>query len=60
LVVLGKRPRRPRDAAYRAFFGLVAVHIGAAIAGDKAHEAELRHDEALAEIDRAKTAFHST
>ena len=40
LAVLGVSPRQPLDAAYEAFQWLVAGHIGTAIAGAQAHEAE--------------------
>ncbi len=59
LLVVGISPRRPLDAEYRTFFGLVAAHIGTAISDARAYEAERRRAEALAEIDRAKTAFFS-
>ncbi|MHB8815051.1 MAG: ATP-binding protein [Steroidobacteraceae bacterium] len=55
----GASPRRPLDEAYRAFFGLVAGQIAAAIADTQAIEAERRRAEALAEIHRAKTLFFS-
>ncbi len=59
LLVVGVGPRRPLDDAYRAFFNLVAGHIGTRIAEARAYEAERRRAEALAELDRAKTAFFS-
>ena len=59
LLALGVSPRRVWDAPYRAFFDLVAGHIGTALADAGAHEAERRRADALAEIDRAKTAFFS-
>src|SRR3954452_25071153 len=59
LLALGVSPRRVWDAPYRAFFDLVAGHIGRALADAGAHEAERRRADALAEIDRAKTAFFS-
>ncbi len=59
LLALGVSPRRVWDGPYRAFFDLVAGHIGTALADAGAHEAERRRAEALAEIDRAKTAFFS-
>ena len=52
-------PRQLLDAAYRTFFDLVAGHIGTAVSDAKAYEAEQKRAEALAEIDRAKTAFFS-
>ena len=48
---------RPLDDEYRGFLGLVAGQIAAGIASARAYEAERRRAEALAELDRAKTAF---
>ena len=59
LLVVGVSPRRPLDAAYRTFFNLVAGHIATAISGAQAYEAQRERAEALAQIDRAKTAFFS-
>src|SRR4051812_8355660 len=59
LLALGVSPRRVWDAPYRAFFDLVAAHLATALADAGAHEAERRGADALAEIDRAKTAFFS-
>ena len=47
------------DEDYRSFLGLIAGQIAAAIANGEAYEEERRRAEALAEIDRAKTAFFS-
>lgn len=58
-VIAGASPRRLLDEAYLAFFGLAAGQIASAIADAQAIEAERRHAAALAEIDRAKTAFFS-
>ena len=44
---------------YRDFFDLAAARISAAIANARAYEEERRRAEALAELDRAKTAFFS-
>jgi PAS domain S-box-containing protein len=59
LAVLGVSPRRVFDDACRTFFSLIAGHIGAAISDARAYEAEQKRAEALAELDRAKTAFFS-
>ncbi len=59
LMIAGVSPRRALDAEYRNFFGLVAQHISKAIADARAYELERKRAEALAEIDRAKTAFFS-
>ncbi|MGS1033621.1 ATP-binding protein [Burkholderia glumae] len=59
VVVLGASPRRPFNAAYASFQDLVAGHIETAIANAFAYEQERKRAEALAEIDRGKTAFFS-
>jgi signal transduction histidine kinase/DNA-binding response OmpR family regulator len=58
-LVAGASSRRVLDPAYQTFFDLVASHIGTAIAEAQAHEAARKRAEALAELDRAKTAFFS-
>jgi PAS domain S-box-containing protein len=58
-LVSGLSPRRVTDADYRSFLDLVAGHIGTSIANARAYEEERKRAEALAEIDRAKTAFFS-
>jgi signal transduction histidine kinase/CheY-like chemotaxis protein len=58
-LVSGLSPRRVVDGDYKAFLNLVAGHIGASIANAGAYEEERKRAEALAEIDRAKTAFFS-
>jgi PAS domain S-box-containing protein len=58
-LVAGLSPRRVVDAEYRSFFDLIASHLATAIANAHAHEAEKQRAEALAEINRAKTAFFS-
>lgn len=58
-VVLGASPRRPLDAEYTRFLDLVALHASTAIANALAYEQEARRAQALAELDRAKTAFFS-
>jgi signal transduction histidine kinase len=50
---------RPYDDGYRNFVGLFVGQIAAALASAHAHEDERRRSEALAELDRAKTAFFS-
>ncbi|WP_375759515.1 ATP-binding protein [Corallococcus exercitus] len=59
LLVLGMSPRLPADASYLSFLELVSGGLGAAIAGARAYEDARRQAEALAELDRAKTAFFS-
>ncbi|HTY70136.1 MAG TPA: ATP-binding protein [Alphaproteobacteria bacterium] len=59
VLVAGINPRRRLDDEYRGFFDLVAGQLATAIANARAYEEERRRAEALAEIDRAKTAFFS-
>jgi signal transduction histidine kinase/CheY-like chemotaxis protein len=59
VLVVGLNPFRLYDEDYSGFLGLVARQIGAAIASAEAYQEERRRAEALAEIDRAKTAFFS-
>ena len=59
VLVLGISSRLPFDEAYRGFFELVAGEVAAAISNARASEKERQRAEALAEIDRAKTAFFS-
>ncbi|MGH3472412.1 MAG: ATP-binding protein [Nocardioidaceae bacterium] len=56
-VVVGLNPLRPFDDTYRAFCRLVADQISAALANATARQAERQRANALAELDRAKTAF---
>ncbi len=58
-LVVGLNPFRTVDQAYRGFVDLLAGQIAAALATARAYETERRRAEALAEIDRAKTAFFS-
>ncbi|HZR84026.1 MAG TPA: ATP-binding protein [Candidatus Binatia bacterium] len=57
LLVAGVSPRRGRDSDDGAFFELVAGQVARALASADAYEAESRRAAALAELDRAKTAF---
>jgi signal transduction histidine kinase/CheY-like chemotaxis protein len=59
LIVLGVSARLNFDQSYRDFFHLLQTQVAAAIANGRAHEEERQRAEALAEIDRAKTAFFS-
>ena len=59
LVVVGVSARLRVTDAYRVFFELVAGAVGIAIASARTLEAEHHKAEALAELDRAKTAFFS-
>jgi hypothetical protein len=56
-LLVGLNLRRPFDEQYRSFLALVADQLARAVANARAHEEERKRAEALAEIDRAKTAF---
>jgi len=58
-LVIGINPRRPFDDGYRSFLDLVAVQVATALTNARAYDAERQRAEALAAIDRAKTAFFS-
>ena len=58
-LIAGISPRRRFDEAYGSFLDLAAGRISMAIANAVAYQAERKRAEALAEIDRAKTAFFS-
>ena len=58
-VVIGPSPRRVLDDGYHSFLSLIAGQIAAGIADAQAYEAERARAEALAEINRAKSAFFS-
>ncbi len=59
LLVAGISSRREFDDEYKGFFDLVVSNVATAIANADAYEAERKRAEALAELDRAKTAFFS-
>ncbi|WP_437661409.1 ATP-binding protein [Sorangium sp. So ce1182] len=58
-LVAGVSPRLVLDDDYRSFLRLVASHSATAIQSARASEEERRRLLALAELDRAKTAFFS-
>jgi PAS domain S-box-containing protein len=58
LVAALNRHRR-FDDAYRGFVELVAGHMAAAVGSARSYQAQQQRAEALAELDRAKTAFFS-
>ena len=58
-LVAGISPRRGFDDDYADFLRLLSANIAGAIAAVRALEDERRRAEALAELDRAKTAFFS-
>jgi PAS domain S-box-containing protein len=59
LLVGGISSRLKFDESYKAFYELAANQIALALAKTRAYEEERKRAEALAEIDRAKTAFFS-
>ncbi len=59
ILIAATSPRLMLDDAYRDFLSLVASQIGTAVAGAQALEEAQARAEALAELDRAKTAFFS-
>jgi signal transduction histidine kinase len=59
VMVLGVSARLAFDARYRDFFELLRAQVAAAIAQARALEQERKRVEALAALDRAKTAFFS-
>jgi two-component sensor histidine kinase len=59
ILIFGVSPRRALDDSYRGFYELAADHIISSIRNARAYEEERRRAEALAELDRAKTAFFS-
>jgi signal transduction histidine kinase/DNA-binding response OmpR family regulator len=58
-LIVGLSPYRLFDASYVEFLKLAAAQIAVAIASADAYQEERRRVEALAELDRAKTAFFS-
>ena len=59
VLVVGISPRRALDDSYQGFLRLVAGSLASVIADARAYEEERQRGEALAELDRAKTAFFS-
>ncbi|MGH9643087.1 MAG: sensor histidine kinase, partial [Terriglobales bacterium] len=59
VLICGVSPHRVLDEGYRTFFELAAGQIVTAIRNARALEEERKRAEALAEIDRTKTAFFS-
>jgi signal transduction histidine kinase len=59
ILLAGVSSRLPLNEAYRAFYDLLVAGVTAAVANARAYEEERKRAEALAEIDRAKTAFFS-
>jgi PAS domain S-box-containing protein len=59
IMILGASSRLPLNDLYRGFYELLLTAISASLATTRAREDERRQAEALAAIDRAKTAFFS-
>jgi signal transduction histidine kinase/DNA-binding response OmpR family regulator len=59
MFVAALNPCRPFDAGYRSFVDLFVGQIASGLANVHAYEEERRRAQALAELDRAKTAFFS-
>ncbi|HKS68917.1 MAG TPA: ATP-binding protein, partial [Ktedonobacterales bacterium] len=59
MLVAGVNPMRALDDAYQGYYDLVVGHLAAGFTAAHAYEEERKRAEALAEIDRAKTAFFS-
>ncbi|MBV9564202.1 MAG: response regulator [Bradyrhizobium sp.] len=59
ILIAGVSPRRALDDDYRAFVERAAAHMATALVNVRAYEQERKRAEALAEIDRVKTAFFS-
>lgn len=59
ILVLGVSPHRALDERYRRFFRATADQVANVVASARAYEVEAKRALALAEIDRAKTAFFS-
>ena len=59
VLVAGVSPNHALDESYRSFFELLAGQVSVALRNARAYEEERQRAEALAELDRAKTAFFS-
>ncbi|MEZ4240151.1 MAG: ATP-binding protein [Myxococcota bacterium] len=59
VLVLGLNPYRRLDEGYRTFLELVAGQLASALATAEGYEEAQQRADALAELDRAKTAFFS-
>jgi signal transduction histidine kinase len=58
-VVAGISPMLEFNDDYKGFMNLLAGHIATAVGNARAYEQEKKRAQALAELDRAKTAFFS-
>ena len=59
VLVAGASARLAFDDSYRGFAELLTAQVATVVANARAYEEEKRRAEALAELDRAKTAFFS-
>jgi PAS domain S-box-containing protein len=59
VLIAAANPMRVLDEDYRTFFELIATQIASGLADAEALEAERKRAQALADVDRAKTAFFS-
>jgi PAS domain S-box-containing protein len=59
LMIAGVSSRLQLDQYYRDFFNLVRTQVATAVSNARVYEEERKRAEALAELDRAKTAFFS-
>jgi PAS domain S-box-containing protein len=59
VLVAGVSARLPFNDVYRSFYDLIVAAVTSTVANARAHEEQHQRSEALAEIDRAKTAFFS-
>jgi len=59
VLVTGISPHKRLDQSYRSFLELLVAQVASTIADTLAYEAERGRARALAELDRAKTAFFS-
>jgi signal transduction histidine kinase len=57
VLVVGVSPNRALDEGYSSFYELLTAQVSVALRNAQAYEEERRRAEALAELDRAKTAF---
>jgi PAS domain S-box-containing protein len=58
-VVAGVSSRRALDQPYRTFYAMLQDGVTSSLVNARAYEQERKRAEALAELDRAKTAFFS-
>jgi PAS domain S-box-containing protein len=59
VLIVGVNPHKRVDASYRSFLDLLTAQISSTLADASAFEAERKRAEALAELNRAKSAFFS-